>query len=81
MNSLAIAERELQLTPMLEAEELSRLVALVGEGELAELRWKLVHALRSRVFLEASSLQQHLRLTVAGRLSVDQPAYSALTAG
>jgi len=81
MNSLAIAERELQLTPILEAEELIRLVALVGEGELAELRWKLVHALRSGVFCDAPTLHQHLRLSVAGRLAVDQPTYSALTAG
>jgi hypothetical protein len=79
MNSLAIAERELQLTPALEAEELSRLVQLVGEGDLPELRWKLVHALRSGALPDESTLHQHLRLSVAGRLSVDQPTYSALT--
>ena len=79
MNSLAIAERELQLTPALEAEELSRLVALVGEGDLPELRWKLAHALRSGTLFDESTLHQHLRLSVAGRLSIDQPTYSALT--
>ena len=79
MNSLAIAERELQLTPTLESEELSRLMALVGEGELAELRWRLVHALRSGEFPNDSCLYEHLRSTVAGRLSIDQPTYSALT--
>ena len=79
MNSLAIAERELQLTPALEAEELSRLVQLVGEGDLPELRWKLVHALRRGTLLDESTLHQHLRLSVAGRLSIDQPTYSALT--
>jgi aminoglycoside phosphotransferase (APT) family kinase protein len=79
MNSLAIAERELQLTPTLESEELSRLMALVGEGELAELRWRLVHALRSGEFPNDSRLYEHLRLSVAGRLSIDQPTYSALT--
>ncbi len=78
INSLAIAERELQLTPALEAEEFSRLLALFGEGQLSELRWKLVNALRSGVFPDASGLHKHLRLTVAGRLSVDQPTYSAL---
>ena len=81
INSLAIAERELQLTPTLEAEELSRLMSLVGDGELPELRWKLVHALRSGVFPDASTLHQHLRLSVAGRLAVDQPTYSALRSG
>ena len=81
INSLAIAERELQLTPRLEVEELSRLMSLVGDGELPELRWKLVHALRSGVFPDASALHQHLRLSVAGRLAVDQPTYSALTSG
>ena len=80
MNSLAIAERELQLTPMLEAEELCRLMSLVGEGELPELRWKLVHALRSGVFPDARALHQHLRLSVAGRLSIDQPTFPPLTA-
>ena len=79
MNSLAIAERELQLTPTLESEELSRLMALVGEGELAELRWRLVYALRSGEFPNDSRLYEHLRLSVAGRLSIDQPTYSALT--
>ena len=79
MNSLAIAERELQLTPALESEELSRLMALVGEGELTELRWRLVHALRSGDFPNNSCLYEHLRLSVAGRLSIDQPTYSALT--
>ena len=81
MNSLAIAERELQLTPLLEAQELSRLMSLFGKGELPELRWKLVHALRSGVFPDAPALHQHLRLSVAGRLAVDQPTYSALTVG
>ena len=79
MNSLAIAERELQFLPVLEAQELDRLAVLVGEGDLAELRWKLVHALRSESCAHDSRLHEHLRLTVAGRLAVDQPTYSALT--
>ena len=78
MNSLAIAERELQFGPVLEAEELSRLTTLLGEGELATLRWKLVHDLRSGVFPAEAALHEHLRSTVAGRLAVDQPTYSAL---
>ncbi|NCG07446.1 MAG: phosphotransferase, partial [Gammaproteobacteria bacterium] len=78
MNSLAIAERELQFGPVLEAEELSRLTTLLGEGELATLRWKLVHDLRSGVFPAEAPLHEHLRSTVAGRLAVDQPTYSAL---
>jgi len=65
--------------PVLEAQELDRLAALVGEGDLAELRWKLVHALRSESCAHDSRLYEHLRLTVAGRLAVDQPTYSALT--
>jgi hypothetical protein len=79
MNSLAIAERELQFLPVLEAQELDRLAALVGEGDLAELRWKFVHALRSESCAHDSRLHEHLRLTVADRLAVDQPTYSALT--
>ncbi len=73
MNSLAIAERELQFGPVLEAEELSRLTTLLGEGELATLRWKLVHDLRSGVFPAEAPLHEHLRSTVAGRLAIDQP--------
>ncbi len=78
MNSLAIAERELQFGPVLEAEELSRVTTLLGEGELATLRWKLVHDLRSGVFPAEAPLHEHLRSTVAGRLAIDQPTYSAL---
>ncbi len=78
MNSLAIAERELQFGPVLEAEELSRLTTFLGEGELAALRWKLVHDLRSGVFPAEAPLHEHLRSTVAGRLAIDQPTYSAL---
>ena len=45
---------------------------------LADLRWRLVKALRERKSLNANILEEHLRQTVAHRLCIDQPKYSAL---
>ena len=46
---------------------------------LADLRWRLVTALREHHPLDREVLAQHLRQTVALRLSIDQPKYSALS--
>lgn len=46
---------------------------------LTDLRWKLVGALRSSLPLDVAILTDHLRQTVAHRLSIDQPKYSALS--
>lgn len=45
---------------------------------LADLRWRLVTALREGKPLNAKILHEHLRQTVAHRLFIDQPKYSAL---
>ena len=45
---------------------------------LADLRWRLVTALREHKPLNAKVLEEHLRQTVAHRLFIDQPKYSAL---
>lgn len=45
---------------------------------LADLRWRLVTALREHKPLNAKILEEHLRQTVAHRLFIDQPKYSAL---
>ena len=45
---------------------------------LADLRWRLVAALRENRPLDKEVLAKHLRQTVAHRLSIDQPKYSAL---
>ena len=46
---------------------------------LADLRWRLVTALREHKPLNANILEEHLRQTVAHRLFIDQPKYSALS--
>ena len=79
LNSLSIAERELQLSPTLERDEHHRLTELLGDGDLAALRWHLVRALRQGEALPQALVEEHLRETVAGRLQIDQPFYSALT--
>ena len=77
-NSLGIAQREFLLGPTLAREEHARLVALLGDGSLEDLRWQLVTALRDALALDTPGLDEHLRRTVAGQLSIDQPFYSAL---
>ena len=78
-NSLGIAQREFSCGPALAQAEHSRLQELLGEqGELDELRWALVSALRSGMPLDSPGLASHLRQSVAGQLAIDQPNYSAL---
>ena len=48
------------------------------EDELDILRWELVNQLRAELPLDTPGLDVHLRQTVAGQLSIDQPHYSAL---
>jgi hypothetical protein len=50
-----------------------------GEADsLSDLRWRLVQALRDDQALDTDMLGEHLRQTVAHRLFIDQPKYSAL---
>ncbi len=46
---------------------------------LLDLRWRLVVALRENHSLDRELLAKHLRQTVAHRLCIDQPKYSALS--
>ena len=77
-NSLGIAQREFICGPGLAEAEHGRLQALLGKGSLDELRWQLTRALRDGLPLDTSGLTDHLRQTVAGQLSIDQPGYTAL---
>ena len=78
-NALAIVQRELVLGPGLAKQERQRLASLLGDdGELLDLRWQLVLALRGDLALDTPGLPEHLRQTVAGQLAVDQPRYGAL---
>ena len=92
INSLSIAERELCHQDEVERTEyaglktllidLDRAEDLPGKGtadRLADLRWRLVRALREHHPLDREVLAEHLRQTVAHRLFIDQPKYSALS--
>ena len=77
-SSLGIVQRELLFGATLATAENSRLRALIGEGSLDEMRWKLTKELRQDLDLATPGLDDHLRKTVAGQLNIDQPNYSAL---
>ena len=83
VNSLSIAERELSFAPAAERAELAGLKSLFsgleGNEDLEQRRWNLVSALRSNEPMDVDILGAHLRPTVAHRLYIDQPQYSALT--
>ncbi len=79
-NSLDIVLRDNAVGAAARDLEHQRLQALLGEGELDELRWKLVHGLRDgSVALDRPGLQAHLRATVVNQVAIDQPKYSGLT--
>lgn len=79
VNMLKIVERELSLGPGLEQEELARLEALLGrKGTLTELNAELCEKLRkNEINYQDESLVTHLRLSTLGKLSIDNPNYSA----
>jgi hypothetical protein len=79
VNMLKIVERELTLGPNLENEERERLHALLDrEGTLEELNVVLCEKLKSgEMDYRNDELVEHLRLTALGKLSIDNPDYSA----
>ncbi|MDP1557215.1 MAG: DUF6285 domain-containing protein, partial [Hyphomonas sp.] len=80
-NALATVLRELEIRPGAEAEEKTRLEALLGTtGESAnQLNAVLCDAIRSgKMSLSTKGLLPHLKSTTIAQLSVDQPGYSGL---
>lgn len=78
-NSLRIAQSELQHGKSAGEAEHERLRDLLAcDGNLDDLRWKLVQKLRGDMALDNVLLQNHLRQTVAVQLFIDQPRYSGL---
>ena len=79
-NSLDILIRENKLGRPFEQHELDGLRSLLRkEGELDDLRQELTMLIRNdNTTLDNPFLQQHLRDTVAFRVSVDQPTYAGL---
>jgi aminoglycoside phosphotransferase (APT) family kinase protein len=82
-NGLDIVAREIISGPALRLRETERLQALLAtdEGSLDELRWGLVRALRrGERALDDEALVSHLRNTVVGQASINQPKYSGYQA-
>ena len=81
-NSLDIVLRELQLGPAHLRGELERLRALFAcDDSLETLRARLCEGLRDgSIALDRPGLADHLRLTAANQLAIDQPKYSGLAA-
>ena len=76
-NSLDIVLRDARTGAQARDREYRRLQALLGEGSLTDLRWKLVHGLRDgSIALDMPGLDEHLRLTVVNQIAIDQPKYS-----
>jgi len=79
VNVLGILRREMEHGPRLDAEELSRLKDLLGrEGTLEELNAELCGQIRSgKLDHRNDDLMEHLLRTTMGKVSIDQPNYSA----
>ena len=76
-NMLDIARRQLELAPAHEAEELSRLRALLAaDGGLAALNRLLCERIAAGTLtLSTPGLADHLWRTTLAKLAVDQPGY------
>ena len=77
-NALDIVRRELDVAPAANAEETSRLMALLGmEGSLEDLNRELCRLIETgEVGLDTPGLKDHLWRTTLTKLSIDQPNYS-----
>ncbi len=78
LNALRIIERELELSPGLEADEMGRLMQLLGtEGDLEDLNRNLSQRIRKgEVAIDDPDLLDHLKQTTMGKASIDNPLYS-----
>lgn len=79
INVLKIVERELEYGPILDAEEHERLCRLLDQdGNLEDLNANLCQKLRDgSIDYTNDALIEHLRRTTMGKLSIDNPEYSA----
>jgi hypothetical protein len=79
INILGIVERELELTPGLEAAERQRLAQILGRsGPADELNRELCEAIRDGKIGEGSpALLEHLRATMEGALQINNPKWIA----
>ena len=77
VNVLKIVERELASGDGLDAAERERLAGLLGhDAELDVLADELIAGIREgRIDSDTPGLRAHLRATVLGKLSIDNPRY------
>ncbi len=77
-NSLDIIGRELAIGPALARHETALLSEMLGlNGDIDQLRWRLVHSLRDgSIELDSLLLQRYLRDSVVNQVAIDQPKYS-----
>ena len=78
-SALELIGRELTLSPVSDAAELGRLVALLGhDGLLADLNSELEQRIaRGELDLSSPGLKEHLWASVMAKLAVDQPRYAS----
>jgi len=78
INILELVARELRQQDDAEAREHQRLISLLGEGELDELRNSFCAGIADGSFeVTDAKVLEHLRSTALDRLAIDQPRYSA----
>ncbi len=79
VNVLSIVQRELESGSELDDEERNRLCDLLDQnGDLGMLNQELCRQIRDeKIALDDESLKKHLYQTVIGKLSIDNPKYSA----
>jgi len=78
-NAIDLAVRQLELSEPRAADELARLVKLLGEtGSLVDLNRKLADSIATgTVDLQTPGLADHLWQTTMDKLAVDQPNYAS----
>lgn len=78
-NAIDLVVRQLELSEPRAANELTRLVALLGEnGSLADLNRKLANSIATgAVDLNTPGLADHLWQSTMDKLAVDQPNYAS----
>jgi hypothetical protein len=76
-NAVEIAQRQIELAPAAEAEELASLRALLlSDGDLPSLNRELAQRIRAGAMdLSTPGLAEHLWATTFAKLAVDQPNY------
>ena len=81
-NALGIVARELEFGPRANADEKTRLEAMLGiTGSLDELNRELCRRIRSGAFgPDTPGFAEHMRVTTIDKVAIDQPTYSGLKA-